>query len=134
MFGCHVDMEQSTPMPYNLHGNSFCERFNGLLMDLLKSLSKDQKGNWPLHLASLIFAHNAKSDNTTRYWPYELVFGCKAAIIYDVWFKLSHYNDNYSQNKCEWVNQEHKLIPGVNRHALKRIKQFVGKSVSQAGG
>ena len=38
------------------------------------------------------------------------------------------------QSKCEWVNQQHELILAVNRHALKRIKQSVEKSVSQAGG
>ena len=48
-------------MPYNLCGNATCERFNGTLMDLLKSLSKELKGNWQLHLPSLIFAYNANA-------------------------------------------------------------------------
>ena len=60
-------MEQSTTMPYNLHGNSYCERFNCTLMDLLKSLSKEQKGNWLLHLSSLIFAYNVIPHGTTGY-------------------------------------------------------------------
>ena len=47
---------------------------------------------------------------------------------------MANYNDNYSQSKCEWVNQQHELILAVNRCALKRIKQSVDKSVSQAGG
>ena len=47
---------------------------------------------------------------------------------------LADYNDNYSQSKCEWVNQQHEIILAANRHALKRIKQGVEKSVSQAGG
>ena len=38
-------VEQSITMPYNLHGNATCERFNHALMDLLKSLSKKEKGN-----------------------------------------------------------------------------------------
>ena len=36
-------VKQSTTMPYNLHGNSTCERFNHTLHDLLKTLGKEQK-------------------------------------------------------------------------------------------
>ena len=126
-------IEQSTTMPYNQCGNAICERFNHILMDLLKSLSKEQKCNCPLHLSSLIFACNAMSHSTTGYQPYELMFGCKAPTICNVWLGLANYNDNYLQSKCHWVNQQHELILAANRHALKRIKQSVKKSVSQAG-
>ena len=37
--------EQSTAMPYNLHGNAPTERLNHILTGLLKSLSKEQKSN-----------------------------------------------------------------------------------------
>ena len=80
----------------------------------------------------LIFAYNAMPHNTTGYQPYELMFGCKAPTICDLWLRLADYKDNYSQSKCEWVNQQHELILAVNRHALKRIKQRVEKSVSWA--
>ena len=72
--------------------------------------------------------------STTGYQPYELMFGCKAPTICNVWLRLEDYNDNYSQSKCEWVNQQHELIPAANRGALKRIKQSAEKSVSWEGG
>ena len=62
------------------------------------------------------------------------MFGCKAPTICNVWLALADYNDNYLQSKCEWVNQQHKLILAANMHALKRIKQSAEKSVSQAEG
>ena len=37
-------IEQSTTMPYNPHGNAYCERFNHTMIGLLTSLSKEQKG------------------------------------------------------------------------------------------
>ena len=100
------------------------------MMALLKSLSKEQKDIWPLHLPSLIFVYNAMPHGTTGYQPYELMFGHKAPTICNVWLGLVDYNDNYLQSKCEWVNQQHKLICAANRHALKRIKQSAEKSVS----
>ena len=127
-------IEQSTTMPYNPRGNAQCERFNCTMMGLLTSLSKEQKDNWPLHLPSLVFVYNAMPHSTTGYHPYELMFGCKAFTICNAWLRLADYNDNYLQSKCEWVNQQHELILAANRHALKRIKQSVEKTVTQAGG
>ena len=114
--------------------NAQYEQFNYTMRALLTSLSKEQKDNWPLHSPSLVFAYNAMPHGTTGYQPYELMFGCKAPTICDAWLRLADYDDNYSQSKCEWVNQQHELILAVNRHALKRIKQSAEKSVSQAGG
>ena len=127
-------IEQSTTTPYNPCGNAQCEWFNCAMMGLLVSLSKEQKDNWPLHLPSLVFAYNAMPHSTTGYQPYELMFGHKAPTICNAWLRLADYDDNYFQSKCEWVNQQHELILAANRHALKRIKQSVEKSVSWPGG
>ena len=61
------------------------------------------------------------------------MFGCKAPTICNAWLRLADYNDNYLQSKCEWVNQQYEINLTTNRHALKRIKLSVEKSVSQAG-
>ena len=127
-------VEQSVTMPYNLHGNAPMDRLNHTLIGLLKSLSKEQKSNWPLHLPLLVFAYNAMPHDTTGYQPYELMFDSKASTICDAWLGLGNYNDNFSQSKCAWVNQQHELILAANRWALKRIKTGAEKSVSQAGG
>ena len=126
-------VEQSTSMPYNLCGNAPTEQLNSTLIGLLKSLPKEQKGNWLLHLPSLVFAYNAMLHDSTGYQPYELMFGCRAPTICDVWLGLGNYNDNFLQSKCAWVNQQHELILAANRWALKRIKTSAEKSVSQAG-
>ena len=66
---------QSTTTPYNLCGNSICERFNCTLLGLLQSLPKEQKSCWPLHVQSLVFAYNAMPHSVTGYQPYELMCG-----------------------------------------------------------
>ena len=104
------------------------------MIGLLPSLSKEQKANWPLHLPSLVFVYNATPHSTTGYQPYELMFGHKAPTICNAWLRLADYDNKYLQSKCEWVNQQHELNLAANRCALKRIKQSVEKSVSQAGG
>ena len=127
-------VEQSMTLSYNPCGNAPTERLNHTLIGLLKSLSKEQKSNWLLHLSSLVFAYYAMPHDTSGYQPYELMFGCKAPNICDAWLRLGNYNDNFSQSKCAWVNQQHELNFAVNKWALKRIKTSAEKSVSQAGG
>ena len=127
-------IEQSTTTPYNLCGNALTEGLNRTLIDLLKSLPKEQKSNWLLHLPLLVFAYNATPHDTTGYQPYELMFGHKAPTMCNAWLRLGNYNDNFSQSKCAWVNRQHELILAVNRQALKRMKISAEKSVSQVGG
>ena len=43
-----------------------------MVHDLLKTLDKQQKLNWPWHLPSLVFAYNAMPHNVTGDQPYDL--------------------------------------------------------------
>ena len=101
--------------------------------DLLKTLDKEQKANWPLHLSSLMFAYNAMLHNVTGYQPYELMFGHKAPTVCNIWLGLAQYNYLYLQSKSTWVNEQHELILAVNRWALKNIKQTANKTALHAG-
>ena len=86
-------------------------------MEQLKSLSKEQKGNWPLHLPSLIFAYTAVLHSMTGYQPYDLMFVHKAPAICDAWLGLANYDDNYLQSKCEWVTSNmSSSLPQVGMH------------------
>ena len=51
-------VKKSTTTPYQLHSNSQCKRFRHMLNDLLKTVSKEKKSNWPLHLISLVLVCN----------------------------------------------------------------------------
>ena len=61
------NINQSMTIHYNLHVNSICERLNCTLLDLIKTLPKEQKANLPLHIPALVFAYNATPHNITGY-------------------------------------------------------------------
>ena len=84
-------------MPYNLFGNAQWKRYNHIFNDLVKALSNEQKGNWPLHLPPLVFAYHVIPHSTTHYQSYELMFGRKAPTHCDTWIMLVSYNDNHLQ-------------------------------------
>ena len=96
-------VKQSTTTPYNPHGNSPCKRLNHTLQNLLKTLPKDQKPNWPAHLSALVFVYNATPHSTTGYQPYQLMFGCKAQTPCNNWLGLSQYDYSKSVLKDSWV-------------------------------
>ena len=62
-------VKQSSITPYNPGSNSPHERLNHMLQNLLKTLPKDQKPNWPAHLSALVFAYNAMPHSTNGYQP-----------------------------------------------------------------
>ena len=104
-------VKQSTTTPYNPHGNSPCKRLNHTLQNLLKTLSKDQKPKWPVHLSVLVFAYNAMPHLTTGYQPYQLMFGHKPQTSCDNWgLGLSQYNCREFISKDSWIQQQYKLM------------------------
>ena len=115
-------VERTMTSPYNPRGNSQCERFNRTMFGLLKTLTKEQKGDWPSHLPALTFAYNATPHLTTGYQPYELMFGRKAPAPCDNWLGLRQYNDDKSISKVVWVDKQFKKIVQANKRALKSIQ------------
>ena len=115
-------VERTMTSPYNPRGNSQCERFNRTMFGLLKTLTKEQKGDWPAHLPMLTFAYNATPHSTTGYQPYELMFGQKALAPCNNWLGLRQYNDDKSISKVIWVDKQFEKIVQANKRALKSIQ------------
>ena len=115
-------VERTMTSPYNPRGNSQCERLNRTMFGLLKTLTKEQKGDWPAHLPALTFAYNATPHSTTGYQPYKLMFGRKAPAPCDNWLGLRQYNDDKSISKVVWVDKQFEKIVQANKRALKSIQ------------
>ena len=116
-------VKQSNTTPYKSHNNSPCERLNHMLQNLLKTLPKDQKPNWPAHLSALVFAYYAMPHSTTGYQPYQLMFGCKAQTPCNNWCELSQYDCSRSGSKDSWIQQQYELVQAMNQQALRSIRQ-----------
>ena len=104
------------------------------MFGLLRTLSKDQKADWPLHLPSLVFAYIATPHSTTGFQPYQLMFGRKAPAPCDAWLGLGGYNDEKSTNKVQWVDQHAEQLLAANKRVMKNIKAAEAKNRKSAGG
>ena len=127
-------VEHTMTAPYNPRGNSQCERFNRTMFNLLKTLSKEQKSDWPAHLSTMTFAYNATPHSSTGFQPYELMFGRKAPAPCDAWLGLHAYSDTKSASKSAWVDQQLEQMVMANRRALRHIKASVKKNHDRYGG
>ncbi|MCG8626567.1 MAG: transposase family protein, partial [Proteobacteria bacterium] len=127
-------VSQSLTCPYNPRGNAICERFNRTMFGLLRTLSKEQKAEWPVHLPSLVFAYNATPHSTTGLQPYQLMFGRKAPAPCDKWLGLGEYNDNRSASKAQWVDEQSERVRAANKRAMKKIKAATAKNRKVVGG
>ena len=127
-------VQQSLTCPYNPRGNAQCEHFNRTMFRLLRTLSKEQKANWPVHLLSLVFAYNATPHLTTGFQPYQLMFGHKAPAPCDNWLDLGKYDDQKLVSKTQWVDQMVEKLLVANKRAMKNIKAATAKNKRTAGG
>ena len=127
-------IKQTTTTPYNPRGNSLCERFNRTLFGLMRTLTNEQKPNWPNYLPSLVFAYNAMPHASTGLQPYELMFGRKAPMPCDNWLGLDNYKPDSFKSKTVWLNQQLNAMLHANKQALKSIKQSVQRNKNRTGG
>ena len=100
------EIHQSTTTLYNPRGNALCEWFNHTLFGLMKSLTEEQKPNWPVYLPSLVYAYNTTLHASTGFEPYKLMFGHKAPMPCHDWLGLIHYKSDSFKSKTIWLNQQ----------------------------
>ena len=59
--------------PYHPMGDGQVERCNRTLINMLKALEENEKGDWKSHLPKLAFAYNSTVNKTTGYTPFYLI-------------------------------------------------------------
>ena len=95
----------------------------GLSFGLMRTLTSEQKPNWPVYLPPLVYAYNATLHSSTGFQPYKLVFGHKASMPCDNWLGLDNYKPESFKSKTIWLNQQLNAMLHANKKALKLIEK-----------
>ena len=95
MFG----VQKSRTTPYHPQGNGTCERMNGTLLAMLRTLPEKVKTRWPEYINKLIHAYNSMQHSVTGFAPFFLMFGREPRLPIDLWLEVESRNEKTSHDE-----------------------------------
>ena len=82
--------------PYHPQTNGQCEHFNSTLLNMLGTLTPEQKKDWKSHVSAMVHAYNCTKNAATGFSPYYLLFRREPRLPVDVEFGLQRGNSEGS--------------------------------------
>ena len=70
-----LGISQLTTTPYHSMCNGLVERFNDTLKTMLRRLCAEKPKQWDIYVNALPFAYREVPQESTRFSPFEIVFG-----------------------------------------------------------
>jgi len=128
-----TDIKKSHTTPYHPQGNSGPERFNRTLLDMLGTLNNEQKKDWKKYIGHLVYSYNCVPHESTRYSPYELMFGRKPRLPIDATFEkirdqtVSKETDDYIKELKERMDTTRKIVQIHTEKAKTKQKKGYDK-------
>ena len=89
-------MKKLHTSPYHPQTNGQCEHFNSTLLNMLGTLTPEQKKDWKSHVSAMVHAYNCTKNAATGFSPYYLLFRREPRLPVDVEFGLQRGNSEGS--------------------------------------
>ena len=110
--------------PYHPQPNGQCEHFNSTLLNMLGTLTPEQKKDWKSHVSAMVHAYNCTRNAATGLSPYYLLFGREPTLPVDVEFGLQRGSQRGPLGESSYVSQlRRRLRFAHNKAKLVASKQ-----------
>ena len=116
--------------PYHPQTNGQCEPFNSTLLNMLGTLTPEQKKDWKSHVPAMVHAYNCTKNAATGFSPYYLLFGREPRLPVDVEFGLQRGNQRGPLGESNYVSQLRRRL----KFAHNKAKQIASKQQARHKG
>ena len=116
-----TNMEKTRTSIYHPQGNAGPERFNRTLLGMLGTLENDQKADWKRYINSLVYAYNCTPQSSTKYSPFEIMFGRKPKLPVDSMFE--QVTENQNRTTKDYIDDLQNRIEVTKEIVLKHLKK-----------
>lgn len=97
-----LKIKQTSTSPYHPQSNGSLERSHRTLVEYLRSFVNKDPQNWDTHVPFAMFCHNSTTHTSTKYQPYQLVYGHPITVPNSFMKNTEpqyNYDDYYSELK-----------------------------------
>ena len=100
-----MEIKHKLASAYHPQTNGLTERFNHTLCTTLAKYASDQPENWDAYIPAALFAYRTIPQATTKYEPFQLVYGRKAKLPIDITNNITSQNtwDNALQHNIMYI-------------------------------
>ena len=109
--------------PYHSQTNGQCKCFNSTLLNMLGTLTPEQKKDWKSNVPALVHANNYTMNAATGYSPYYLLFGREPRLLVDVEFGLQKGSQRGPLGESSYVSQLRRRLKFVHNKAKQMAKR-----------
>ena len=105
--------------PYHPQANGLDERFNQTLQNMLVKFVHSKKSAWSSYLDTCVFAYNTSRHESTRFTPFELMFGRRATLPIDIAFRKALAEEA----AMEFLQQEEPDMEALAENRIMRLEE-----------
>ena len=112
---------------YHPQTNGLDERMNQTLSGVLVKFVNDSQDDWDIHLKSVLFAYRTSRNDSTKFTPYELMFGREPMLPIELEIRSKPES---LTNNCDATSFQEKV--NVMKDVRERVKEQAMENIFKA--